>query len=337
VGFSRRELVKIFGGVAGASLVPWNFRCAPLKAKVVGSSFRPSAETPLTPTDQFYINSNFGRPEIPSKWRLHIGGLVDRELDLGFEQLRGFESVSREITLECIGNSPGGNLISSALFEGVRAREVLEAAGLSARAHGLAFTGLDGYPAYLPKSAIDDGEALLVHRMNGEPLAPDHGAPVRVIFPGRFGLLCVKWLDSIVAIRDYVQYGALRSLGRFVDGKTAVRSRIDSPSEIDPPLAMGAPTELRGLAVSSGRGISKVEVQIDDGQWVEAELSFNALSDGRSPYLWTLWRLPWTPSVAGEHVIRARASDADGGSQDDAGEFPYDVGAIHSLRVHVVG
>jgi len=330
--------VRLLGGAAGAGLLPLNFACGSTGgAIVIGSHFEPTPGEPLTPNDDFYVNSNFGMPELPAptRWRLHVQGLVDRELALSLDELTAMGTVTREITLECIGNSPGGNLVSSAAFEGVPLSTVMESAGLSSRARGLQFLGLDGYPSYLPVDVARDEEGLVVVAMNGELLPPAHGAPARVLFPGRYGMFSIKWLDSITAARTWHTYGALGGLTRAVEGGTRVRSRIDGPPDgrtVDP----GEPVEITGLAVTPGTGVARVEVAID-GTWRPAEITFNRLDDGRSPLLWTLWRFTWTPTEPGRHVLRVRAFDERGAGQDEDPDFPYDGSAIHSVRVLVRG
>lgn len=297
------------------------------------SFYRPTPEAPLTPTEQFYVFHGFGEPDVPRRWALGVRGLVARERALSPDDLAALPQVTREITLECVGNSPEGDLISAAAFEGPAVRDVLAAAGLSDRARALHFVGLDGYGTYLPRAIVDDDIAMIALRMNGEPLPYLHGAPVRALFPDRYGMFSVKWLDAIVAIRHYAPFGALRGLGRSVDGVKEPRSRIDSPRNT---VRIGEPAEIRGLAVTPGLGIERVEVQID-GEWLPAELTFNTLDDDRGPFLWSLWRHVWTPTRAGEHTLRVRAFAADGTPQADRSGFPYDGGAVHSLRVTVLG
>ena len=324
------------GGVVGAGVLPLNFACIPGGFRTIDSPFIPTPEQPLTPNDQFYITDNFGVPDpIPAgQWRLHMRGLVDRPIDLSYDDLLSLEQVTREHTLECIGNTPGGALISSAAFTGVPLQRVMAEAGLSRRARGLQFLGLDGYPVYLPVAIAESDTALIVHAMNGEPLSVDHGLPVRLLLPDRFGMFSVKWLDSITAARTYHSWGAFRSLAPQVDGIKRVRSRIDGP--IDRSTAqVGVPIAVTGLAVSPGTGITRVQVQVNDAPWQEAALTFNRVGDGRSPYLWSLYRYEWTPAAPGQHVLRVRAFDGGGATQSAQAKFPYDSTAIHAVRVVV--
>ncbi len=297
------------------------------------SFYRPTPDAPLTPTEQFYVFHGFGEPDVPADWTLGVRGLVDRALALSPADLAALPQITREVTLECVGNSPQGDLISAAAFEGPAIRDVLAAAGLSDRARAVHCVGLDGYGTWLPRAIVDDDVALIALRMNGEPLPYLHGAPARALFPDRYGMFSVKWLDALVAIRHYAPFGALRGLGRSVDGVKEPRSRIDAPRGA---VTVGEPAEIRGLAVTPGLGVERVEVQVD-GAWHRAELTFNTLDDDRGPFLWSLWRHRWTPTRVGEHILRVRAFAADGTPQADRSGFPYDGGAVHSLRVTVRG
>lgn len=334
---SRRGFVRLLGGVLSAGVVPCNFAgCG--GGLVRNSDFNPTPQRPLTPVDRFYVNYNFGVPANlpqPSEWRLHLRGLFERPLELGWDDLMRFPAVESDVTLECIGNIPAGGLISSARFTGVRLRDVLAAAQLSAHAFGLQLLGLDGYPVFLPVDAGLAEEALLVHAMNGEPLRAIHGAPLRALFPGRFGMFSIKWLDSITATRQQGTWSALRSLASFVDGQTRTRSQIRAPY-LGSVAQVGEETTLSGLAATPGIGIASVEVRVDD-EWRQAELTYNQVATRDSRYLWTLWRYRWTPQRAGRHVLAVRAVDNNGGSQMEQAGFPYDSSSIHFVPIVVRG
>jgi len=321
------------GGVAGIGLMPLNFGCTEPGA-TIGSPYVPTPEAPLTPTGQFYVNYNYGIPKVPKRWRLYVDGLVDRQHSLDLTDLAEFDSVTREITLECIGNSPGGNLISAGAFTGVRLRDVMDAVGLSRRARGLRFLGLDGYPAYLPVSVAESDDAMLVHTLNGDPIPAVNGAPLRALIPGRFGMFNIKWLDSITATRDYATYGSLSELANFIDGETRTRSRIDTVSA-GQTVVKGVPIDVTGIAATPGLGVTRVQVDSGAG-WRDAEITFNRVGDGRNRYLWTLWRATWTPDQVGDAEIRVRAFDGTGQTQQTNAGFPYDGSAIHRVRVRVV-
>jgi DMSO/TMAO reductase YedYZ molybdopterin-dependent catalytic subunit len=333
--WTRRDFLRLLGVTAGAGLVPPLTGCGS-EPLIIDSTYQPTPERPLTPSGQFYVNCNFGLPSgIPSSraWRLRCDGLFDRPMTLTRADLDRFASVERELTLECIGNSPGGGLISSARFRGVRLRDVLAAAEPSPHAFGLQFRGVDGYASHLPLTAGLADEALLVYGMNGDPLEDLYGAPVRVLFPGRYGMFSTKWLTTITATRQQSAWSTLRGLAVFVDGTLPVRSRFLSLGE-GQGFEQGRMIELTGLALTAGTGVARVEVEAE-GIWRPAELTFNHLDDEHSPHLWSLWRYRYTPERAGTQLLRVRALDARGRGQPERAEFPYGNGAVHSVRVVV--
>lgn len=334
---TRRGAITLLGGVAGASVLPINFGCGLGTALQLPSGYVPTPEAPLTPPSDFYVNANFGQPTAlpsPSSWRLHLRGMFAAERRHSLATLASFPRVTVETTLECVGNSPGGGLISSGAFGGVRLRDVLEDAGLDPQARGLHFVGLDGFASFQPVGAGLDPDALLADSLGGEPLDELHGAPLRVLFPQRYGMFSVKWLDSIHAIRSWHEYGALSGAAdSVVDGTRPVKSRFDHPRD-GRTVAVGETIEVTGLAVASAHGIARVEVRAD-GEWQPARITFNTLTDDRSRLLWSLWSFTWTPRAAGRQELAVRAVDTRGVTQDFDAEFPYDSGRIHTVRVVV--
>jgi DMSO/TMAO reductase YedYZ molybdopterin-dependent catalytic subunit len=340
-GLSRRESLRLLGGIAGSCALPANFilsaGCA--GARIVNSAFRPSPELPLTPPGEFYINSNFGTPEVPAvtEWRLHVKGLVDNPLTIDLGWLQQLPAVRRVLTLECIGNIPEGGLISSGEFSGVRLRDVLAEARVSTRAFGVKLMGLDGYPVFLPLSDCLAEEPMLAHSMNGQPLDIEHGAPLRALFPGRYGMFSTKWLDSITLTREQGLWSSFRGVNSVVAGQMNARSRIDYMHNgigSNRGLRVGEEIIVSGLALAGGRGVAAVELQAD-GQRIPAELSWNRVQEGGNPFLWTLWRARFTPTRQGAQTLSVYATDLFGDSQSDRAEFPYDSGAVHTVRVVV--
>lgn len=331
MGLTRRELVRLLAAA------PLAAACDKLGEEVhIGSRYVPTPEQPLTPTDEFFVVHNFGLPSLGGldRWRLRVRGLVDRPLDLSVAGLATLESYDRAVTMECIGNHPGGGLVSSATFTGVRLADLLAEAGVSGHARGVHLEGEDGYFAFLPVDAARADAPLIVTAMNGTALTPEHGAPVRALFPGRHGMFSVKWLHTITLTRPWGGYGAFTALSNVVEGVTPVMSRIDSPGPLAE-VAAGATIEVRGLALTAGGGVARVEVAVA-GAWTPAEIVFNTLDDAHSPHLWSLWRarvvMPETP---GRVSLAVRAFDTDGRTQAEEQRFPYDSGGIHSLRVVV--
>ena len=334
---TRRRTLKLLGGTVGAAALPLNFACeAEGGAFARNSTFVPTPGQPLTPTGQFFVTYCCGMPEILERtdWKLRLVGLVDREVTLGFDDLAALPEYERDVTLECVGNDPDGGLISSARFTGVRLGDVLDLAGLSSHARGLKFMSMEGYASLLSRAVGEDDGPMLAWAMNGAPLLPEFGAPVRAVFPARYGTFSVKWLDSIAATRQYAPYGAFRGLGFSIAGVKPVRSRIDGLRD-GGQVAAGETHDVTGLAVTSGAGVARVEVR-DAGDWRPAELTYNTVADPRGEHLWTLWRYRWTPQTTGRHVLSVRAFDTDGETQSADARYPYDSGTIHSIRVVVV-
>ncbi len=331
---TRRKTLRILGGTVGAAALPLNFACDDTGGAYTRNSLHePTPGSPLTPAGDFYVTWCCGMPEIrgAEDWRLHLTGLVDRETTLGWGDLMSLPRTTRTVTLECVGNDPGGGLMSSAEFTGVRLDHLFAEVGLSVHARGLQFHALEGYAMRLPRAVLDDGASMVAFEMNGEPLLPEHGAPARALFPGRFGMFSVKWLDSVAALRTYAPYGAFQGLGDPVAGRTGVRSRLDRPDD-GQSVPVGEPVEITGLAVTPGEGVSRVQVRAD-GEWQDAELTYNTLADPVDGFLWTLWRFRWTPRSAGRHVLAVRAFDRDGETQSDEARYPYDSTRIHAVRV----
>jgi DMSO/TMAO reductase YedYZ molybdopterin-dependent catalytic subunit len=328
VSWTRREILRL------AAAAPLVGACDQIGREIhIGSRFRPTPEAPLTPMDDFYVVSNFGQPDRvrgASEWRLEVGGLVGRGGTLARGDLDRFATVTAEVTLECIGNDPGGDLISSTRFTGVRLADLLAAAAPSTHARGVHLEGEDGYFAFLPLEAALDPRPLLVTAMGDAPLTAEHGAPVRALFPGRHGMFSVKWLRAVTLTRQWGAYGALTSLSNIVEGITPVISRLDDPGE----LFAGVETTLGGIALTAGPGVARVEVR-GDGDWIPAEIVFNALDDERSPHLWSLWRARFTPARPGALTLAVRAFDRDGRTQSFEPRFPYDSGAVHAVHVVV--
>jgi sulfite oxidase len=311
------------------------------------------AEGPLTPTDSFYVRGHAAVPEIdPAAWRLRVHGHVERELDLSLATLReAFREREVTATLQCAGNRRAGLLgireipgeapwgagaTGTATWTGVALADVVALAGPRRDAVHVAFVGGDvcaeAKPAQhfggsIPLDKARRPEVLLAWGMNGEPLPPVHGAPLRVVVPGYIGARSVKWLQRI-DIRPrpwqgYFQHVAYRLLppdgtpgpgAGMPLGLVALNSDVLSPADGDTVAA--GPVEVRGYAFAGGeRHVARVDVSVDGGApWTQAKL----LEDlGR--WAWRRWRL--TVDLApGEHEILVRAWDSSAATQpeDDA-------------------
>jgi DMSO/TMAO reductase YedYZ molybdopterin-dependent catalytic subunit len=291
----------------------------------------------VTPNADFYrIDTALIVPQVPTEgYELRVTGMVERELSLSFEDLLRRDVVEHDITLTCVSNTIGGELIGNARWTGVRLDELLADAGVDPAATQVVGRSIDGYTCGFPIEAATDGRnALVAFGMNGEPLPLEHGFPVRLIVPGLYGYIsATKWLTEIelTTFEDFEQYWVPRGY--------ADRAPIKLMSRIDSIDGLGTLTRnadgtaaIGGVAWAQTRGISAVEVQLDDGPWQPCELG-DALNDDT----WRQWAFRWTPATTGRSSIRCRATDGDGVIQTDERTEPLPNGASghHQIVVFV--
>ena len=287
----------------------------------------------LTPNDAFYrIDTALLTPQVDlASWRLKVDGLVDRPFELSYADLLAMPQVEEVVTLSCVSNEVGGELVGNASWTGVPLATLLERAGVQAGAGQLVGISVDGFTAGFPASAATDGRvALVAVGMNGEPLPADHGFPARLVVEGLYGYVsATKWLSEIrLAPWEGVD-------GYWIPRGWAKEAPIKTQSRIDVPRGTAVPAgrvPIAGVAWAPGRGISKVEVQVDDGPWQEARLG-----EVRSDATWRQWMLPWD-ATPGSHRLRVRATDGSGRTQTEAETRPDPDGATgwHQRTVVVV-
>jgi DMSO/TMAO reductase YedYZ molybdopterin-dependent catalytic subunit len=297
-----------------------------------GLSAVPPGIAPLTPNDRFYVvTKNLVDPRVDaSAWRLTVDGMVREPRSHGLSELTAMPAVTREITLECISNSVGGGLMSNARWRGVPLRTLLGAAGPDPRADQVMLHGADGYTHELALDAALGEGALVAYAMNGEPLPHRHGFPARVLVPGAYGELSVKWVVRI-EVQEAGPLGFYSRQGWEAD-RVRTTSRIDRPRRRER-LVAGRPVEVGGVAFAGDRGISAVELSVDGGRtWRRARIDRQA-----APTAWALWSAGWTPSRAGVHELVVRAVDGEGTPQDPAerGIAPAGSGGLHRVAVEV--
>jgi DMSO/TMAO reductase YedYZ molybdopterin-dependent catalytic subunit len=286
----------------------------------------PGTRPELTKTGEFYrIDINLVSPKIDGQsWRLKVDGLVDRPLDLSLQEIRSKPGQTQAITLSCISNPVGGDLISTAFLTGVPLKRLLEEAGLKAGVKEIAITAADGFYESVPLAEAIDERTLLAYDMNGEPLTSPHGFPLRIFIPGHYGMKQPKWIVRLEAIDR-------RGTGYWVDRGWSARAMVRTTSVVDTvhaeaPSGDTDPVSIGGVAYSGARGISRVEVRVDDGLWEEAELRQPALS----PLSWVQWRHSIL-ATRGRHTVSVRAYGGDGKLQEaeDHGTFPDGATGIH--------
>ncbi len=286
----------------------------------------------ITPNDDFYrIDINLRPPQIDAaNWRLVVDGLVARRLSLSLDDIQRLPAVSQMITLECISNRIGGDLIGTSLWTGVRLRDVLDRAGMARNATAVHVTAADGFYESVGLDDIHDERTLLVYAMNHEPLPALHGFPLRIYIPNRHGMKQPKWITRLkVSDRDGPGYWVDRGWSKTAIPNTT--SVIDTVG-MSMMIANARVLPVGGIAYAGARGISKVEVQVDDGSWGAAQL----IAPPLSPLCWVLWRYEW-PYVRGRHTFRVRAYDGTGALQPVREAPPHPAGAtgIHSLTTTV--
>jgi len=270
--------------------------------------------------DEFYVTSSAGTPTVdPDTWRLEIDGAVDNPVTLTLDDLRGLGTLQKEHTLVCIGSSPGAPAIGNAVWGGRPLNDVLAAFNVNRQpgAIELQFEAAEGYTTSMPITDLDDRELWLVWEMNGEPLPPSHGFPVRVLTPGRYGIKNPKWLTRITLGTEPL-LGFWESRGWSNDGSYRPVAYFLSPprnSDHDPTVVA-----LQGSAFCGSTAVTKVEVSTDNGTtWQEAEITYEGPVD-----TWTLWRYDWQPEAPGEYDLLARIECADGRATDP--NFVQDLG-----------
>jgi DMSO/TMAO reductase YedYZ molybdopterin-dependent catalytic subunit len=287
----------------------------------------------IVPNDDFYrIDTAITVPQIsPEDWTLRITGMVDQELELTFEDLLAREQLEEIITLSCVSNEVGGDLVGNARWQGVLLADLLREAGPQDGAEQVVGISTDGFTAGFPlEVALDGRPAMVAFGMNGEPLPVVHGFPARLVVPGLYGYVsATKWLSEINLTTWDGFDGYWVPRGWSKEGPIKTQSRIDVPSG-GASLTAGA-NAIAGVAWAPTRGIAKVEVQVDDGEWQEARLG-----DETSDLSWRQWVVEWD-APTGEHEIRVRATDGEGETQTDEIAQPAPDGATgwHTISVAV--
>jgi len=273
--------------------------------------------------DTFYrIDTALVVPAIdPDMWSLRIHGMVDDEVNLSYNDLRGLDQIERYATLSCVSNEVGGRLVGNALWTGVLLKDVLDMAGVRSGAEQVVGRSVDGWTAGFPvEFALDDREAMIAIGMNREILPTSHGFPARLVVPGLYGYVsATKWLTEIELTTWDAFDGYWIPRGWSKEGPIKTQSRIERPkhnSRID-----AGPFTLGGVAWAPTLGITAVEVQVDDGPWVLAELA-ESLSDNS----WRLWKLD-IDVAPGQHTARVRATDGTGYTQTSERSNPRPDGA----------
>lgn len=319
---------------------------------------------PITPAGMHYLLVHFDIPYVDAqKWSLTVGGLVSRPITLTIEEIMARPSRTIGVTMECAGNgrallTPRSisqpwllEAIGTAEWTGTPLRGILDEAGLGDQAVEILFTGLDQgvqgeevqfYQRSLTIADATRDEVLLAYQMNGQPLQPQHGYPLRLIVPGWYGMTSVKWLDRIEAIGEHFQGYQMENTYRYAQGaddpgepvdRIQVRSLMIPPGIPDfltrTRLVEAGSVELMGRAWAGALGISQVEVSGDGGvSWSHARLGGQV-----SPFAWREWSFRWE-AEPGRHMLCVRATDSEGRVQPL--EQPWNYQGMGNNMVHRV-
>jgi hypothetical protein len=299
-----------------------------------GAAVKPAPGTrrEFTPLQEHYrIDINTVPPHVDGQqWRLKIGGLVARPITFTLDRLRGYEPLHQFITLSCISNPVGGDLIGTTRWTGVSLQRLLPEFGLKAEATHLKIFSADGFYEVVPLEIVrSDERVMLVYAWDGVPLPAEHGFPLRIYVPDVYGMKQPKWIESIEATDHWEPgYWVVRGWDKVAQMKAT--SVIDTVTADATMSGVNGQTlvPVGGIAHAGARGISKVELQVDDGPWRQAELR-TPLSD----LTWVIWRYNW-PFESGEHVFTVRCWDGAATPQIVAPSPPDPSGAtgLYSLR-----
>lgn len=294
----------------------------------------PGLSSEVTSNDKYYIVSKnlFSDPNVDSlSWSLTVNGAVEKPYTLNYRQIVTLPMKQQYESMMCISNEVGGPYMSNALWEGIPLADLLQrAGGIKPGATKVVLYAVDDYSDSIHLTKALEPTTLVALRMNGQMLPAGHGFPARLLVPGIYGMKHVKWINRIeVTNQDYQGYWQQR--GWSDAAPIRLTSRIDVPFP-GATLKAGTPNSIAGVAFSGNKGISEVDVSIDDGKsWQQATLK-RPLSN----LTWVLWELPWTPA-AGTYTVVVRAIDMEGNVQDPQPAPPLPAGSsgYHTISVTV--
>jgi DMSO/TMAO reductase YedYZ molybdopterin-dependent catalytic subunit len=316
--FTRRDFVRVAAMTIGGAFLSACQRTRvpnPSSAAASAQSAPPTpapqktvSAIPITANQDFFSVSIGDTPGVPANWKLTIAGLVDQPLTLTLDEIKALPAVSEMRSLMCISNPVGGDLTGNAMWQGVRFKDLLAQAGVKPNARVLKLESFDGFSTGIPLELGMDHASLLVYEMNGEPLPREHGAPLRCLFPGRYGMKQPKWIQTITAVESEYA-GFWEKQGWSDDARIKPFSRIDAPK--DSATMTGATFTLSGIAFGDESGVFELDIGWDDTkQWSPAELT-----RGPSPYTWAVWHWTGNALPPGRHTLYARATDNRGNRQ----------------------
>jgi DMSO/TMAO reductase YedYZ molybdopterin-dependent catalytic subunit len=289
----------------------------------------------ITPTDLFYrVDINPIPPTVDvNSWQLEVKGLVSQTLTITYEELKAMPSIQQIATLECVSNKIGNDLISTAIWNGIRLKDLLEKSKVKPDAKYIVFRCADGYDVGIPLERGFQEGSILAYGMNGEALTTKHGYPVRAIIPGLYGMMNPKWITEIELVGEiyegYWQKKGWANNAQYnthsfivIPGSDPVRKVFRNLGALN--IVVGEEIPIAGVAFAGDRGILKVEVSSDGGAtWKEARIK-----DPLSPYTWVLWATELNVTTKGNYKIVVRATDKTGKIQTSEVRDPFPNGAM---------
>jgi DMSO/TMAO reductase YedYZ molybdopterin-dependent catalytic subunit len=287
----------------------------------------------ITRNSKFYrIDTALAVPRVSiGDWTLKITGMVDHPMELDFDQLASRRVIERVITLCCVSNYVGGDLVGNARWLGVPLADLLDEAGVDPKATQIASRSVDGFTAGFPTSVgLDGRDAMVAIGMNGVPLPSAHGFPARLVVPGLYGYVsATKWLSEIELTTEEKFDGYWIPRGWSKDGPVKTQSRIDVPSDGDELRA--GPVPIAGVAWAQHKGITGVQVRVDGGAWQAADMGTDVSKDA-----WRQWVYRWD-AKPGDHQLQVRAMDGTGTTQtgEPADPAPNGAQGWHTIQVSV--
>jgi DMSO/TMAO reductase YedYZ molybdopterin-dependent catalytic subunit len=319
--------------IVSSSKVP-----APLRAVPPLTADQALATPGLTPlvvpnADFYRIDTALLVPRVdPATWRLDVTGMVGHPLTFTYDELLAMPLFEQYVTIACVSNRVGGDLVGNALWTGVRLKDVLQAAGVQPGATQIVGRSVDGFTVGFPTSwaMAPEREPMIVVGMNREPLPADHGFPARLIVPGLYGYVsATKWLAEIQLTTREAVDGYWVPLGWAKDAPILTQSRIDIPA--GGASVPAGTVQVGGVAWAPDRGVTAVQLRVDGGTWHTASISRPI-----SKATWVQWTIPWT-ATPGQHSLEVQATDGTGDVQTDQVTDPAPNGAHghHKILVTV--
>lgn len=306
----------------------------------------PFLASEITPTYLFYrIDINPIVPEVNvNSWNLLIKGMVGTPLKLSYEEIKSMSAIEEFVTLECVSNKIGGDLIGTALWKGVRLKDILEKANILPGVQYIVFRCSDGYDVGIPLNKGLMKETILAYEMNLAPLTYKHGFPVRAIVPGLYGMMNPKWITEIELVdkvyEGYWQRNGWSNIAEYntgssivIPGQAPIRNRFRNLDEnfTTNSSSSSKRVPIAGIAFGGDKGISKVEVSTDGGiTWKTAKIK-----EPLSRYTWVLWTTGFIPEKVENYKIIVRATDKNGKVQSSELNKPFPDGATgyHTISV----